>query len=213
MKYLIDSANLDEIQKCLKYGFKGITANPSMYLKEKVNFHEFIETCANLNPEILTAEVIGNNLYELINSCDKILNINKNTIIKINFSEVGLELINILNSKGVKTACTLIFNVNQASLAINAGADYLFPFIGRNDENGNDGIKSLTEICNLISINGYNTKVVAASIKNVFHLTQASLCGCDYAAVTYDLFKKASFNQLTIDGANTFERDWSKVNK
>ena len=183
MKYLIDSANLDEIQKCLKYGFKGITANPSMYLKEKVNFHEFIETCANLNPEILTAEVIGNNLYELINSCDKILNINKNTIIKINFSEVGLELINILNSKGIK------------------------------DENGNDGIKSLTEICNLISINGYNTKVVAASIKNVFHLTQASLCGCDYAAVTYDLFKKASFNQLTIDGANTFERDWSKVNK
>ncbi len=73
-----------------------------MYLKEKVNFYEFIETCTNLNPEILTAEVIGNNLYELINSCDKILNINKNTIIKINFSEVGLELINILNSKGVK---------------------------------------------------------------------------------------------------------------
>ncbi|MDX5709290.1 transaldolase family protein, partial [Clostridioides difficile] len=64
------------------------------------------------------------------------------------------ELINILNSKGVKTACTLICNVNQASLAINAGADYLFPFIGRNDENGNDGIKNLTEICNLISING-----------------------------------------------------------
>lgn len=102
MKYLIDSANLDEIQKCLKCGFKGITANPSMYLKENINFYEFIETCTNLNPEILTAEVIGNNLYELINSCDKILNINKDTIIKINFSEIGLELINILNSKGVK---------------------------------------------------------------------------------------------------------------
>ncbi|MCC0782827.1 aldolase [Clostridioides sp. ES-S-0108-01] len=213
MKYLIDSANLDEIQKCLRYGFKGITANPSMYLKENVNFYEFIETCTNLNPEILTAEVIGNNLYELLESCDNISNINKNIIIKINFSEIGLELINILNRKGVKTACTLIFNTNQASLAVNAGADYLFPFIGRNDENGYDGIKNLTEICDLISINGYNTKVVAASIKNVFHLTQASICGCDYAAVTYDLFKKASFNQLTVDGTKTFEKDWSKVNK
>lgn len=213
MKYLIDTANLDDIQKCLKCGFKGITANPSMYLKENVNFYDFIETCTNLNPEILTAEVVGNNLDELLESCDKILSINKDTIIKINFSEVGLELINILHSKGVKTACTLIFNVNQASLAINAGANYLFPFIGRNDENGHDGINNLTEICDLISINGYNTKVVAASIKNVFHLTQAALCGCDYAAVTYDLFKKASFNQLTIDGANTFEKDWAQVNK
>ncbi|MCC0673729.1 aldolase [Clostridioides sp. ES-S-0145-01] len=211
MKYLIDSANLNEIQKCLGYGFKGITANPSMYLKENVNFYEFLEACTNLNPGILTAEVIGNNLYELLESCDKISNINKDTIIKINFSEAGLELINTLNSKGVKTACTLIFNVNQASLAINAGADYIFPFIGRNDENGYDGIKNLTEICKLISINEYKTKVVAASIKNVFHLTQASLCGCDYAAVTYDLFKKASFSQLTIDGSNTFEKDWFQV--
>lgn len=83
-----------------------------MYFKEKVNFYEFIEICVNLNLEILIVEVIGNNLYELINLCDKILNINKNIIIKINFFEVGLEFINILNSKGVKIVCILIFNVN-----------------------------------------------------------------------------------------------------
>lgn len=213
MKYLIDTANMDEIKKSLLYGFKGVTANPSMYYNENIEFYDFLNKVNDLNPEILTAEVIGNNIDDLLINCDKILSINKDIIIKVNFSEVGLELINILNKRGIKTACTLIFTLSQATLAINAGADYIFPFIGRNDENGLDGIQVISDICSYIKINNLDTKVVAASIKNVHHLNQAALSGCHYAAIAYNLFKKSTFSQLTIDGAKVFESDWSKIAK
>ncbi|MEG0296874.1 MAG: transaldolase family protein [Clostridium sp.] len=211
MKYLIDTANINEIEEALSLGIKGVTANPSMYVKENVHFFDFLKTINDLNPEILTAEVMGENLEEILATCDKILSINKDIIIKINFSKFGLKLINILHKKGIKTACTLIFNVNQASLAINAGADYIFPFIGRNDENGYDGVKTLSAICEFIRLNNYETKVVAASIKNVYHLEQAVLCGCDYCAITSDTFDKALHHNLTVAGAKTFESDWTKV--
>lgn len=211
MRYLIDTANMEDINKSLALGIRGVTANPSMYLKENVNFLSFIKDVNDLNPEILTAEVIETNLDDMLAQADKILSINKDIIIKINFSELGLMLINKLHKNGVKTACTLIFNVNQASIAINAGADYLFPFIGRNDENGYDGLAVITNICNMIKINNYSTKVVAASIKNVYHLEKAALAGAHYAAITFETFQKAMHHDLTINGAKTFTDDWSKL--
>lgn len=211
MKYLIDTANLKDIKEYLSLGIKGVTANPSMYLKENIDLLTFLKEANKLNPQILTAEVMDTNLEDALKSCDEILKINKDIIIKINFSHFGLKLINHLHNKGIKTACTLIFNVNQASLAINAGADYIFPFIGRNDENGYDGLKVLTDICDFIAIKGYETKVVAASIKNVYHLQEAILCGCDYCAITADTLNKAMYHQLTEAGAKGFESDWTKL--
>lgn len=211
MRYLIDTANMDDINKSLALGIRGVTANPSMYLKENVNFLSFIRDVNDLNPEILTAEVIETDLDDMINQADKILSINKNIIIKINFSMLGLNLINLLNKRGVQTACTLIFNVNQASLAINAGANYIFPFIGRNDENGYDGLEVINNICKMIKDNSYTTKVVAASIKNVYHLEKAALAGAHYAAITFDTLQKAMHHDLTVNGAKTFIADWSKL--
>lgn len=211
MKYLIDTANFQEIKNALKLGIEGITANPSMYLKEKVNFYQFLKDSNSLNPNVLTAEVIGDNIEDMLNQVEEILNINKDIIIKINFSKLGLELINILNKRNIKTACTLIFNVNQASLAINAGVDYIFAFVGRNDENGYDGIENIKEICDFIKINNYKTKVIAASLKNVYHLKKSALCGVNYCAITYSLLEKIFDNKLTLDGEKVFNEDFAKI--
>ena len=133
MQYLIDTANMEEIKEALELGVKGVTANPSMYLKENVNFKSFLSEVSSLEPSILTAEVMEDTLENMVKSSEDILAINRDIIIKINFSETGLKLINILSKRGVKTAATLIFTLRQATIAINAGASYIFPFIGRND--------------------------------------------------------------------------------
>lgn len=213
MQYLIDTANMKEIKEALELGVKGVTANPSMYLKENVNFKSFLSEVSSLEPSILTAEVMEDTLENMIKSSEEILAINRDIIIKINFSETGLKLINILSKRGVKTAATLIFTLRQATIAINAGASYLFPFIGRNDEIGLDGLEILNNICHLIKLNNYDTKVVAASIKNLNHLEKAALAGSNYAAVTFDCFKKAMYHQLTESGAKTFEEHWALLNK
>lgn len=213
MQYLIDTANMEEIKEALELGVKGVTANPSMYLKEKVNFTSFLSEVSELGPSILTAEVMEDTLENMVKTSEEILAINRDIIIKINFSETGLKLINILNKRGVKTAATLIFTLRQATIALNAGASYIFPFIGRNDEIGLDGLNILSGICHVIKINNYDAKVVAASIKNLNHLEKAALAGANYAAVTFDCFRKAMHHELTESGAKTFEEHWALLNK
>lgn len=213
MEFLIDSANVKEIDSALLMGVQGVTANPSMYAKEKVNFYDFLGTMRQKTEDILTAEVIGTDIEVMREDVNRILEISNDIIIKINFSEIGLRLVKELSRKGVKIAVTLIFNLNQAMLAINAGADYIFPFIGRNEGIGVDGLKLIKDICGVIKEKGYNTKVVAASIKNLYHLEEIAKLGVDYAAVPYNLLKEACYHSLTVSGAEQFQVDWDKVDK
>ena len=158
MKFLIDTANKNHIEHALSLGIVGITSNPSMYAKEKTGILDFIKYANSLNAEILTCEVMGDSVEEMYQQALKIRQVNEDIIIKINFSENGLELAKKLKLDGFKTAMTLIFNVNQATLAINSGADYLFFFIGRNDENGYDGLLNLKNILDIIKNKSYNTR-------------------------------------------------------
>lgn len=213
MKFLIDSANGKDIDSALLMGVEGITANPSMYAKEEVNFYDFLVAMRQKTDDILTAEVMGNDIEAMRLEVDRILEISNDIVIKINFSEIGLQLVKELSRKGIKTVVTLIFNLNQAMLAINVGADYIFPFIGRNEGVGVDGLKLIKDICGVIKEKGYNTKVVAASIKNLYHLEEIAKLGADYAAVPYNLLKEACYHSLTVSGAEQFQVDWDKVDK
>lgn len=208
MRYLIDSANVNEIESAIGMGVSGITANPSMYLKNKVSLQSFIGHFAGLTDKLLTAEVIGETAEEMLSQAESLVAMRPDIIIKINFSKEGMRLMRMLKERNIRSAATLIFNLNQATLAIDAGADYLFVFIGRNDENGHDGIRVLGEILSVIRINGYDAKVIAASIKNVYHLQQAALSGAHYAAITFDTLEKAIYSELSVNGAKGFESDW-----
>lgn len=211
MKLLIDSANIKDIDSALSLGIDGVTANPSMYAKEGVNFYDFLKTIKNKTDGILTAEVMENTLEKMREDANKILTISNDIVIKINFSEKGLTLAKELKKQGVKTAITLIFNVNQAIIAMNTGTDYIFPFIGRNEAIGADGLEILKNICNIITNKHYKTKVVAASLKHVYHLEQAAILGADYAAIPYTLLKESCYHLLTEKGEFQFREAWAEV--
>lgn len=212
MKYIIDTANRTQINEVLNYGIEGITANPTMYKKNQENIYDFLRHYSSYNLNFLSGEVIGSE-DEMLSQAEKIHQINKDIVIKINFSEYGLKVCHQLHKQGYKTAMTLIFTLNQAIAAVQAGADYLFPFIGRNDEYGSDGLNFIANVQNMIKLKHYPVKVIAASIKNLHQLEMIAQYGIDYAAIPYDLYKKSLHHPLTISGKEQFEKDWFEINQ
>lgn len=208
MKYIIDSASPEEIKEAMELGACGITANPSMYLKNSQMLLSFLQFCSTMKPYFLTGEVMSSTLEEMEEEVQRIQEINPDIIIKLNFSKNTLKLCRRLKKRGIKTAMTLIFTVSQAAAAISAGADYLFPFIGRSDEYGLDGLKLIRNIQMMVDRHGYPVLVVAASVKNLRQLEEAAVTGVPYAAIPYALYRKALEHPLTDQGAQDFERDW-----
>ncbi|WP_032120970.1 transaldolase family protein [Clostridium amazonitimonense] len=211
MVYIIDTANNEEIEDSLSLGINGITANSSMYLKNNENFYSFLNKYSSKNLDFLSGEVMSDTFEDMVEEVNKIQEINKNIVIKINFSKEGLKLCKYLKEKGIKSAMTLIFNVAQALASINAGADYLFVFIGRNDDNGHDGLSIIESIQSIVKDKDYKTKVVAASIKNLYQLEKLSTMGIDFAAIPYNLYIKSLYHPLTESGIKTFKEDWKSL--
>ena len=210
MKYLIDSTNEQEIAQALEMGVVGVTANPSLYAKGNINFYDFIEKYSK-NDILLTAEVIGNDFEEMLDQVNMLSEIsNGEIIIKLNYSALGLRLANYLHQKGIKTAMTLVFVLNQAMLALNANVEYLFLFVARNEEIGIDGLEFVRNVSTIIQSKGYEAKVVASSIRNKFQLQEVALYA-DYIAVPFQLIADSFHHPLTVSGAKTFEIDMKKV--
>lgn len=213
MRYIIDSANDQQIQEALAMGACGVTANPTMYLKNQQNFYSFLEKYASMGISFLSGEVMGNTLEEMREEAQKIHAIHPDIVMKLNFSENALILCRELHEQGIRTAVTLIFTVAQANAAINAGADYLFPFVGRTDEYGLDGIEMVTSVQKMADLKKEHFSVVAASIKNLHQLEELAKAGVDYAAIPYELYKKSLHHPLTNQGAANFAADWENMNK
>lgn len=213
MLYIIDSANNEEIKDALSLGACGVTANPAMYLKNHQNFYTFLREQAALKLPFLSGEVMGETLEEMREEVEKIHAIDQNIVIKLNFSPNTLRLCRELKEKGIHTAVTLIFTISQAVAAINAGADYLFPFIGRSDEYGLDGMALVTSVQDIIRKKNYPVSVVAASIKNLHQLEELSKAGIDYAAIPYALYTKSLEHPLTTKNAQGFINDWAQCER
>ena len=211
MRYIIDTANDEQIQEALDMGACGVTANPSMYLKNQQNFYEFVKKYAALQLPFFSAEVMEGALEEMRAQAQLLSEISPEIIIKLNFSKNALILCKELHKRGIHTAITLVFTVAQANAAIIAGADYLFPFAGRSDEYGLDGLKLITSIQKMADQKKQVFSVVAASIKNLHQLEELALAGIDYAAIPYALYEKSLHHPLTDQGAATFLTDWKKL--
>lgn len=209
MKYLIDSANRKEIEEVMAYGIEGITANTTMYRKNNIGVQAFVKEWAKREPAFLSGEVIGT-YEEMLQQAKQLVAIDPAIVIKINFSKDGLRLANTLHKQGVTTAMTLLFTVTQATAAIQAGCKYLFFFIGRNEEQGSDGMEAITELQKMIDSRGYHVYVVAASIKNLFQLEQIARNHIAYAAIPYALYIRSLQHPLTESGAKTFVLDYQE---
>lgn len=208
MKFFIDTANISEIKDIESWGvLSGVTTNPSLIAKEKdVVFEEVIEEITSIIDGPISAEVTSEDSEGMIREGKALHAIHENVVVKIPMTIEGLKAIRALEGEGIPTNCTLIFSVNQALLALQAGASYISPFIGRLDDIGNDGMDLIKSLAEIIAF--YDSEIIAASIRHPLHVQQAAMAGAHIATVPYKVFKQMVNHPLTDKGIDQFNKDF-----
>ena len=141
----------------------------------------------------------------------EIAKIHPNMVVKIPMTQEGLKATKVLSSEGIPVNVTLIFSVNQAILAANAGAAYVSPFLGRLDDINMPGIDLIRNIAEIFEIYGYDTEIIAASVRNTVHVTDCALAGADIATVPYKVIEQMTKHPLTDQGIEKFQADYKAV--
>lgn len=214
MKIFLDTANLEEIKEINALGIiAGVTTNPSLVAKEKVDFKTRIkEICGVVNGPI-SAEVISLDYEGMVKEAEELNKIHKNIVIKIPMTFDGLKAVSYLKSKNIKTNVTLIFSSTQALLAARAGATYVSPFLGRLDDIGINGINLIDEIRDIFEIHNIDTEIIAASIRNPIHIIEAARKGAHIATIPTTVIKQIIKHPLTDIGIEKFISDWENANR
>jgi len=214
MKFFIDTANFNEIKEAHAFGIvAGVTTNPSLVAKENVSFHDRIKEITDLVTGPVSAEVIATDYEGMVKEGRELAAISPNVTVKVPMTPDGLKAVATFAKEGIKTNVTLIFSANQALLAARAGATYVSPFLGRLDDIGQNGVSLIADIAEIFSIHNINTEIIAASIRNPIHITDAALNGADIATVPYKVLMSLFNHPLTDKGIATFLADWEGMNK
>ncbi len=212
MRIFIDSANIEEIKDVNDMGFlAGVTTNPSLVAKEKRDYPEVIREISAIVNGPISAEVIAQDYAGMLQEADVLAAIHPNVVIKIALTEDGLRVIKKLHDKGIKTNATLVFSASQALLAARAGASFVSPFLGRVDDNGNDGLILLEDIMTIFNQFMLDTEVIAASIRHPMHVVQSAKIGSHIATVPYNIIKQMIKHPLTEAGIEKFLNDWNQA--
>ena len=209
MKFFLDTANIEEIKRINDLGLcDGVTTNPSIIKKEGRDFEEVVKEICKLVDGPVSAEVTSYECEGMVEQARALSKWAENIVIKIPMTEEGLKAINILSKEKIKTNCTLIFSVSQGLMAMKAGATYISPFMGRIDDMGESGAKLVSELRDVIDVYGYNSQIIAASIRHIGHLEEAALAGAHIATIPGTLFEKLWSHPLTDAGIESFKKDW-----
>ena len=207
MKFFIDTANIEEIREINSWGvLSGVTTNPSLIAKSGGVFEDVIKEISDIVDGDISAEVISTDLDGMIKEARELAKISKNIVIKIPMIEEGLKAVSIL-----RTNVTLVFSVSQALLAANAGATFVSPFMGRLDDIGESGMDLVADIAYIFKEYGYETKIIAASIRHINHVEDVARTGADIATIPYKIFKEMIKHQLTDSGLEKFLEDFKNV--
>ena len=188
MKFFIDTANLAQIKEANDLGIlDGVTTNPSLMAKEGIrgddNIMKHYKTITDMVKGDISAEVISTDFDGMVREGEKFAAIAPNIVVKIPMIKEGIKALKYFSDKGIKTNCTLIFSAAQAILAAKAGATYISPFIGRIDDSNWDGVELIAQIANIYAIQGFESQILAASIRNSLHIVRcaeagANVCTC-----------------------------------
>ena len=214
MKFFIDTANVEDIRKANDMGvICGVTTNPSLIAKEGRDFNEVIKEITSIVDGPISGEVKATTVDAegMIKEGREIAAIHPNMVVKIPMTVEGLKAVKVLSAEGIKTNVTLIFTANQALLAAEAGATYVSPFLGRLDDISQPGIDHINTISEIFSINGYETEIIAASVRNPIHVTDCALAGADIATVPYKVIEQMTKHPLTDQGIEKFQADYKAV--
>ncbi len=212
MKFFIDTANLDEIKEATELGLiDGVTTNPSLIAKEgDVDFKEHIAKICALVKGDVSAEVTALDTEGMLREGRELAKIASNVVIKCPLTLDGLKATRIFREEGTKVNVTLCFSATQALLAAKAGASYISPFIGRLDDIGQDGMQLIRDIVQIYDNYGFETEVLAASIRHPMHIVDCALAGADVATIPLKVIQQLAKHPLTDKGLDGFLSDWKK---
>ena len=215
MRFFIDTANLDNIKEAQSLGIlNGVTTNPSLMAKEgikgKDNILEHYKTICEIVDGDVSAEVISTDFEGIIQEGQELALLNPQIVVKIPMIEEGIKAIRYFSDKGIKTNCTLVFSLGQALIAAQAGAKYVSPFIGRLEDNGQDGIQIVKSIVDMFEKQNYQTKVLAASIRNKNHIEECAKIGAHVVTAPLSAIKELIPHTLTDIGLKKFLDDYAK---
>jgi len=218
MQFFIDTANLDEIQEAQDLGvLDGVTTNPSLMAKEGItgadNILKHYKDICNIVDDNVSAEVISTEFKAMVEEGKKLAAIDDKIVVKIPMIKDGVKAIASLTAEGIRTNCTLIFNAGQAILAAKAGASYISPFIGRLDDISSDGLALIEQIVGIFDNYGFETEVLAASIRHNMHLIQCAEIGADVATCPLSVITGLLKHPLTDSGLEKFLADYQKGNQ
>jgi transaldolase len=217
MKFFIDTANLAQIKEANDLGIlDGVTTNPSLMAKEGIKgeaavLNHYVDICNIVDGDV-SAEVIATTYNEMIAEGEKLASLHENIVVKIPMIKEGIKAIKYLSSKGIRTNCTLVFSAGQAILAAKAGATYISPFVGRLDDISFDGIQLIAEIAQIFAVQGYQTQILAASIRNPVHIVKSAEVGAHVITSPLSSILALLKHPLTDNGLAQFLADHAKNN-
>lgn len=212
MKLFLDTANLDEIREASRWGIlSGITTNPSLVVKEKTEFLTLEKEIASIVPGDVSVETASDDTETIIRQAHDIIQIGDNVIVKVATTPNGLAACRKLTDEGIKVNMTLCFSPTQAILCAEAGAYIVSPFLGRLDDISMDGLRILADICEIYEIQGYQTQVLAASLRHPMHVVESAKLGADIATMPFSVLEAMVKHPLTDAGMEKFLGDWEKA--
>ena len=212
MKFFVDTADVPAIAELNALGMvDGVTTNPSLILKSGRDILEVTKEICGIVSGPVSAEVVALTADEMIAEGRKLAEIAPNIAVKVPLTWDGLKTCKVLSDEGKMVNVTLCFSVNQALLAAKAGATFISPFVGRLDDINLDGMDLISDIRQVYDNYGFDTQILAASIRTVNHVTQCALVGADVMTAPPSVIKSLINHPLTDKGIDQFMKDWAKT--
>ena len=215
MKFFIDTANLAQIKEAQDMGvLDGVTTNPSLMAKEGIKgqnniMKHYVDIC-NIVTGDVSAEVIATDFDGMVKEGEALAELHERIVVKIPMIKDGVKAIKYFTEKGIKTNCTLVFSPGQALLAAKAGATYMSPFIGRLDDVSTDGLRLIEDIRLIYDNYGYETQILAASVRHPMHIIECAKIGADVATCPLSAITALLKHPLTDSGLAQFLADAKK---
>ncbi|NND61797.1 MAG: fructose-6-phosphate aldolase [Flavobacteriaceae bacterium] len=217
MKFFIDTANLDQIKEAQDLGvLDGVTTNPSLMAKEGITGRDnilkhYVDIC-NIVEGDVSAEVISTDFDGMVKEGEQLAELHNQIVVKVPMIKEGVKAIKYFSDNGIRTNCTLVFSAGQALLAAKAGANYVSPFIGRLDDISTDGLNLIAEIRHIYDNYGFETEILAASIRHTMHVLECAKIGADVMTGPLSSIEGLLKHPLTDIGLEKFLADYKKGN-
>ena len=214
MKIFIDIADVDQIRDAAAMGvIDGVTTNPSLVAKIGRNYREVVEEICEIVDGPISAEVLATDTDGIIKEGREIAKWHPNVVVKVPLIADGLKAVKVFSEEGIKTNVTLCFSCSQGMLAAKAGATYISPFVGRIDDISGDGMEVIAQLRTIYDNYGFQTQILAASIRHAKHVVEASMIGADVATMPHKVILQLVRHPLTDTGLARFLEDAANIPK